>query len=521
MEEPKNNIQTQGSIPELKQVSFQPYSSPTPGEIPVMAIFSNGDFDDGTLYPLTLARTKSMGLNFVQRSISTDNNVEPVGQEDMTKEERIIAKLLDEAKTIGLRVMVRPGGSSHFLFQNEDNYKLQLNSWKRIVGYFYNHEAVAGWQLCDEPNEVEYNPKYPNNIPIPFDHIVPRLREVQQAITALDPWNHPVYVNLGTYRGFVEEIAPNVYEPIFQEGFKWVKGYNKYVRTFLNGFGPAVLSASCYPATNVTAPSVRMGAVEDLEIYKRLSYSTRHPYWGYVLCAFTPALITYKVGEKTEYVVDPVTGLAKTEQFESYIEKMKAMYRMQVYCNLAFGAQGICWWSIVSSKEDLKKNNDGDVVAYTYLWAPIDQNGNINEELCNEIKDINNEIKSVQDIFLNATVLETKFSIFHTYFKSFFPPTNNRDTPNTEYPLGPLLNIPKKSHTTGYGFLMSLLNNRDRTYVVFVNMDLKEANQTAELTFSKRMKRLPIGGAVSEIINPYSKYTLTCKKGGWAIFVVE
>lgn len=69
---------------------------------------------------------------------------------------------------------------------------------------------------------------------------------------------------------------------------------------------------------------------------------------------------------------------------------------------------------------------------------------------------------------------------------------------------------------------MSLLYSRNRTYMVFVNLNIAGDYPVITLTFSEKMRKLALASGEREVVvNANTDYKLSCGRGEWAIFVVE
>ena len=97
-------------------------------------------------------------------------------------------------------------------------------------------------------------------------------------------------------------------------------------------------------------------------------------------------------------------------------------------------------------------------------------------------------------------------------------------------PFGPLVSLisPNSGQYNRY-FLMSLLTNNGKTFMVFVSTDIRDlptagiktTTQSARVTFTCKMKRLAIGSQSSEIILEKNvPYDFSLRFGDWAIFEV-
>lgn len=481
-------------------VSLQQYNPPTPGVFPIMAIGSP-EVDGYTFSLRTLELLKEVGATFVQTVLRNG-----AGQ----TEEELIQELLDNAQKVGLRVVIRIGGTSN-AFTDSTNLQNWLDSrFLPLVKRFCNHEALAVWQLTDEPSTA----------------VIPLLAEAKKQILKEDTWKHIVYVNLHTYRGI--EAVGYQWKSMHLKILEWPIKFKQHIRAFKNEFGPAVWSWSNYAAGSSLIKGnplegnmrVRSGHFDDLELLRRLSNMTNRPFWGYIQSIFN---------KPEDY---------KDAKLDDYLDRIASCYRLGTFVNLAFGAQGICWWKVVPYKEREDSN---------FIWAPIDNNGNPTP-LYDIMRDILAQVRRMSYIFLNGNVVDIRFSTHHTVYEHF---KNGSDA----FPYGPIYSLyaveerPDKTlhiTTASEGFLVSTIVNGDRTFIVIVNVHIEGnkdpenpqgytfPSQQGQIIFRHRVKKLALTSSQKDQIFELTKtvinngktikvsetYNFTLKPGDWMIFQI-
>lgn len=257
---------------------------------------------------------------------------------------------------------------------------------EETVRRFMNHPAVAGYMLRDEPNRTDF----------------PELGEWEKKIRAVDD-NHFCYLNL----------FPN-YASEQQLG---TKTYKEHVDLFIEEVPIQLLSFDHYP---VLGDSLRANWYENLEIFSEAARKAGKPFWAFALSvAHGP------------YPIPTVAQL-----------------RLQVYSDLAYGAQGIQYFTYWTPYDTIWKFNNG----------PITLEGK-RSEVYDKIKLVNKEVKNLSGVFLGASVI----SVAHT---------------GSNIPAGtkPLVNLPKPVKvlkTEGTGAVVSVLKNGANSYLVVVNRDFK------------------------------------------------
>ena len=504
------------STEENKIRKYQPlqrYTPPCPGEFPILAITASNERDMGRTSLETLQLLKKADFSIVK--VSFIKNEYP-GKDK--SEEELIEDTLNDAQKVGIRILVKPGGSSYFLNKNENLFLEYIPRWASIIKRFYNYSSLAGWFFADEPNEVWEKIKDSNGNIIgeertstTLDVIMNRLGEAKEQLLAFDPWQHVFCVNLPTYRSFLDPENGETENNAFANGLKWFKGYRKYLSLFINDFGPAMLSFSSYGfKSSLSEKQHRIGYFEDLELFRRLSYQLHRPLWAYLQCVYR-----WKVGG---FIQTPSNGKSK-----NYGKTVLHRYRSDAFCALAFGAQAICCWEITHHADEFYDN------PYTHekqkFYSPIEKNGE-SSILLGYLQEVIEQIRRVEYVFQNSTVRECRFTVSSNASRNFV-------SGKAVCPFGPLKSF---THISGQqGYLISLIENENRTYMVFVNLNMtdEETNpptssddtpehETIRLTFSHNMKRLAVKNGEAVIsVKKDTNYTMTLECAEMAIFEVS
>ena len=261
---------------------------------------------------------------------------------------------------------------------------------EKTVRRFMNHPAIAGYHLIDEPGISQFK----------------ELGEWARKIQTLDK-KHYCYVNL----------FPNIADSV-QLG---CKNYLDYVSECAKQVPLQFLSFDYYP---VLKERLSKTWYQNLEQIAGEAVKAGKPFWAFALT--------------TNYDEDHLTP-----------QTLAAM-RLQVYSDLAYGAQGIqyfTYWSATSagpSGEDQR-------------GAPISAAGK-RSVVYDRVKLMSQEIKNLSGVFLGAKVISVKH------------------TGKGKIPLGTarLINLPKAIsvlETNGAPALVSVLENGASTFVVIVNKD--------------------------------------------------
>jgi hypothetical protein len=253
------------------------------------------------------------------------------------------------------------------------------------VRRFMNHPALAGYFVADEPSRKGFS----------------QLGKLVKKIRAIDD-KHICYVNL----------FPN-YQV---EKYMGVRTYDEYLDKFIKEVPSQVISFDNYPITGNTRQSVRPSFYKNLETISEVSKKCGRPFWGFAL----------SVAQKP-YPVPTLGAL-----------------RLQVYSNLAYGAQAIeyfPYWTPSTAQ---------------FHTAAIGTDGR-QTEVYQSLQQLNKEIKGLSDVFLGAEMV----SVSHT---------------GDAIPMGTssLNKLPKpiaSLKTDGLGAVVSVMKNNGKSYLVIVNRD--------------------------------------------------
>ncbi len=251
-----------------------------------------------------------------------------------------------------------------------------------------NHPALAGYQLIDEPSL----------------ELFPELGHWAKWILSVDS-KHFCYVNL--FPNFADSARLGT------------KDYRENVSECAKQIPLSFLSFDYYP---VLKDRLSKTWYENLEQFSNESRKADKSFWAFALT--------------TNYDDDHLTP-----------QTLAAM-RLQVYSDLAYGAQGIqyfTYWSATSSTPSIEDQRG----------APISMSGK-RSVVYDRVKLMSNEIKNLAGVFLGSKVISVK----HTGL-GMIPKGTGR-----------LIDIPKAIRvleTNGAPALVSVLENGENTFVVIIN----------------------------------------------------
>ena len=268
---------------------------------------------------------------------------------------------------------------------------------EKTVRRFMNHPALAGYFLSDEPSRKDF---------LQVGKLVKRIRAIDN--------KHICYVNL----------FPN-YQV---EKYLGASTYNEYLDSFIKEVPTQIISFDHYPITGSTRQSVRPSFYQNLETIAKASQRSGRPFWAFALSVGQPP---YPV---------PTLGALK----------------LQVYSNLAYGAQGIQYFTYWTPSTP------------QFRTAAIGTDGR-QTEVYQSLQQLNKEIKGLSGVFLGAKVV----SVNHT---GDVTPRGARRLIKLPKPIALL-------KTDGLGAVVSVMKNKAKSYLVIVNHDF-----TTPMTVSIKCK---------------------------------
>lgn len=286
---------------------------------------------------------------------------------------------------------------------------------EKIVKRFKNHPALAGYFLRDEPGRTAF----------------PELGKWAKRIQAVDD-KHFCYLNL----------LPNY---ATKEGWG-TETYREHVQLFIEEVPLQLLSFDHYPiiADASGNRSIREGFYENLEIFSDEARKAGKPFWAFAL----------------------------TVAHKPYPIPTPAEISLQVYSNLAYGAQGIQYFTYWTPKPG----------TWDFHHAPIEYDTKRRTEVYDYITQMNREISALSDVFLGAEVI----SVSHT----------GEEIPYGTRRLEKLPDVITKFETEGAGAIVSVLKKENTSYLVVVNRDFQQ-RMFVTIEGDKRLKRVLKDGSTA------------------------
>lgn len=290
-------------------------------------------------------------------------------------------------------------------------------------------------------------------------------------------WGYTLYDEPAASKfGFVAELADsvNTYSggqnayinllPAVSAGALGSKDYRTYLEDYVETVNPPLISYDIYPVKQRKDGSIYVEPVyyETLETVRDVARESGRPFWSYVL----------------------------SNKHWNYPKPTREFLRFQIFTALAYGAQGISYYTYLMP--------DFDKDAGEYSDAPIDWNGN-RTDVWYMVSDVNREVRNLEKVFLGAEALE----VAHTGTR--IPDKTKR----LEQLPAPFTVI----DSDGEGVLVSRLRNGSDEYLMLVNRDVLN-RQKVYLGRSRPVTRLYGNGKEKSEKTPY----LTLEPGSYALY---
>lgn len=307
-----------------------------------------------------------------------------------------------------------------------------VNKAQETVNRYRNNPYAWGYGVGDEPNATQFE----------------KLGTVVERLRRLDPSKNST-VNLLPAVEPAQLKAPS---------------YGDYLDEYVDRVNTAFLSFDLYPVRYDKNGNIY---VEDLyyttlEEVASVAKKSNRPFWSYVLSV----------------------------KHWFYPKPQESHIRFQVFSALAYGAQGIDYFTYLMPDFDKDKGE--------FSYAPIDWNGN-RTETWYMVKNVNQEVHNLTSVFLGAEVSSVKLT-----GKKI--PSGATRMKKAEAPLTSLT-------SDGDGLIVSRLKNNGKEYLLLVNRNV-EKSQKVTMTCSVPLTRLYGNGTQSR----YQGSSFTLEAGGYALF---
>lgn len=304
-----------------------------------------------------------------------------------------------------------------------------------IVERYNADPAVWGYGLWDEPNASKFD----------------ELKEVNERVTEYATGNN-TFINL------LPAVSPK------QLG---APDYRSYVEEYVATVNPAYISLDIYPVKFRGKGEIYIDPVlyTTMETIRDVAQASGRPFWSYIL----------------------------SNKHWNYPKPKEEYIRFSVFTALAYGAQGLTYYTYLMPEFDKDKGEYSD--------APIDWNGK-RTKTWNMVKNVNREVQNLAEIFLGAEVTDV------TQTGERIPQGTKR---NYRMP-APFRGI----ESYGEGVTVSQFRNGEKEYLLLVSRDV-ENKQKVRLPRSRAVTRIYGNGTRRE----ESATTVTLAPGGYALYLLN
>lgn len=278
---------------------------------------------------------------------------------------------------------------------------------EQTAARFKEHPALEGYYLADEPGKAQFQ----------------ELADWNRRLKLADD-NHYSFVNL----------YPNINSNQSKFG---TRDYKEYIDTFDRMFPAPYLSFDFYP---VVDGAIHPRWYENLEFFADKYKKEGRPFWAFTL---TTSYLAYSDDTPQPSLNDFYQLYATYRPEKTFVHDIPTLseLRLQTFANLAYGAQGIEFWS------------------FKGFGAPLDEQGR-RTVVFERLQTVSQEIQNLAPVFLGAKVV----SVAHT----------GLNVPNATRRLAKLPAPFQLLETVGEGAIVSVLENGDHAFLVVVNRDFKK-----------------------------------------------
>lgn len=403
-----------------------PYKSPTPGSISIVATgISDGSKEaDTKIIPIEV---------FNELIVCHFNAAHLYGSISKTEKEEALSASLANAAAAEIGIIA----SNYYFNINEGHEATGLDKVKAFIEFFNKprtfvdgngeiqniSNAIKGWTLKDEPTFTQ--------ISQPADSVSYNLKNVYDYIKENDSQGRIVHVNLP---GGVCDVLEN-------------HSFEEYLNVFQANFNPRLWSYDFYPVSQKSCLLNDVCKVNgdcavdvdhetfyaDLDTFHKRAKATGGVFWAYV--------------QSMEYIHG---SIFRPAALEPYI-------RFEAFSALAFGAQGIVYWTYRP-----QPNSESSVRPSALVDRHADR-----LPAWYFARQVNYEIQEYSKVFVNSEL------------KAWGHAGNNYGGPSIgEGGIGGILSI----KASGAGALVTQLKTDGHNYMVIVSHDVV-TSQTVEITF--------------------------------------
>jgi hypothetical protein len=291
---------------------------------------------------------------------------------------------------------------------------------KKAIDEIKDTEGLAYYNIADEPNAADFD----------------KLATIVERVQKYDE-KHPCYINLFPEYASEEQLGTS--------------SYQEYLDEFIEKVPIPMLSFDYYPITNEGEGGktiIRTTWFKNLEMARAASLKSGRPMWAFACIA--------------KHLV--------------YVRPEARFIRLQVYCDLAYGAKVIEYYSYYPS-----------VTGYEY--TPVDADGSKTSYYYN-LQSINKELQNRARVFVGTKVT----GVWHIGSSL---PMGTTEISDSDLPLGV-----ESVNTDGSDVVVSVLEKESAKYLMLVNASLSACK--IQITFGRSVCQISETGGEKVIPASFS-----------------
>ena len=427
------------------------YHPPKAGTIPIVAYNPTPWIKEGYAYPPTVEVFRKIiecGFNAAMMGTTPAKTADGDGMNP-----GMLDGSLASMQGLDISAVVNAGA---FCAMPYPNNGLSADVYTTVMVNFINkykvNSQIWGWMIFDEP-------KFVNLFGFKDGTDVQTLQGIQDVAQTYNTYisdspGKVTFFNLAcTLKS--DTIGADIADNVDKD--TPLKKYYAYLSRINSTFKPALWSFDFYPVR--VNPSTSVTYVLDeyylyLEAFKAIANASGRPFWAYILST------NHDIYEETSH------GSSLSAM---YAQPTEGVLRFQAFSALAYGAQGIVYWTY---GQTLNKKFGNGAIHELYHSAPVNSQNEITSTWYSA-KKVNQEIKSMNDVFFGATCKK----VVHVY-----NPQMMKDIAEGKNPNGVFENTTTKNGTfhcleevsvpsDGKGLMISYMTKGNSKFLVFVSHD--------------------------------------------------
>lgn len=373
-----------------KVLQNQPYQSPTPGKITLMAFGPNSG--TAVMTDALCQELKDCGFNSAAIETTLTNALPTI----------------TNCAKYGIKPFLHTAGMEDSVatcttFVNRCKNAQGLGGWLVKSGV-KEIEATAESKLCKSVDSIRKNDQYKTIITYKYTFDYPHNKVVKETVRITYP--HSIFMSALNSGDIPQSITS--------------QAYKTYIEAFQDNLQPTFWPFFSFPTALNTITFPTSAFYRELEIFAMMARYTNGPMWPYLRCQI-------EAGSVSPVPTDTEVRL-----------------RSAAFSAMAYGAQGLVWWTYRPTKSSTGKDFNG----------LVDGNGN-KTLLWNIVKKINSRISALNFIFAGSIPVECRHT-GTTYYAG---------TCLLKGAIGPVVSL----LTGSAGVLVSHLSNGGDDYLVIVN----------------------------------------------------